>query len=80
MNVELRGIQSCRLVGTAPEQEAHAAAGEVVVTKSAVDSERVEYGKRVGQAVFGLVVVGHDDVDSERHGVVNLVKGFDAAV
>ena len=50
------------------------------MTKVAIGSERVEHGKRVGQAVFGLVVVGHDDVDSERDGVVHLVKGFDAAV
>jgi hypothetical protein len=50
------------------------------MTKSAVGSERVEHGKRVGQAVFGLVVVGYDDVDSERYGVVNLVKGFNSAV
>ena len=80
VNVELRGIQSCRLVGTAPEQEAHAAAGEVVMTKIAVGAKRVEHGKGIGQTVFGLVVVGDNNVDSERDGVVNLVKGFDAAV
>ena len=50
------------------------------MAEPAVAPQRVEYGQGIGQALFGLVVVGNDHVEAEGHGVVDFVKGLHPAV